>query len=107
ERPWPYALALAEADRDHTCDEVDALAAQGAFGEAIHRLLLLVQERLRSRIEHGFQSSLTSLEILRRAHLRAEATPACGGLVRAVETTLFGQQVANLATYQLCRENSR
>ena len=102
-----YALALDEAERDHTFDEVDALAAQGAFGEAIHRLLLLVQERLRSRIEHGFQTSLTSREILRRAKLPGDAKTAFGGLVAAVEITLFGQQAANLATYQLCRENSR
>jgi hypothetical protein len=102
-----YALAADAAERDHTFDEVDALAAQGAFGEAIHRLLLLVQERLRSRIEQGFQSSLTSREILRRAKLPGEAKTAFGGLVAAVEITLFGQQAANLATYQLCRENSR
>jgi hypothetical protein len=102
-----YALSQEETERDHTFDEVDALAAQGAFGEAIHRLLLLVQERLRSRIEHGFQSSLTSREILRRANLPGEAKTAFAGLVAAVEITLFGQQHANLATYQLCRDNSR
>src|SRR5581483_2743052 len=102
-----YALATDEAERDHTFDEVDALAAQGAFGEAIHRLLLLVQERLRSRIENGFQTSLTSREILRRAKLPSDAKTAFGSLVAAVEITLFGQQAANLATYQLCRESSR
>jgi hypothetical protein len=102
-----YALAADEAERDHTFDEVDALAAQGAFAEAIHRLLLLVQERLRSRLEHGYQTSLTSREILRRAKLPGDAKTAFGGLVAAVEITLFGQQPANLATYQLCRENSR
>jgi hypothetical protein len=102
-----YALAPDEAEHDHTFDEVDALAAQGAFGEAIHRLLLLVQERLRSRIEHGFQSSLTSREILRRAKLPGDAKTAFASLVAAVEITLFGQQRANLATFQLCRENSR
>ncbi|HVY97901.1 MAG TPA: DUF4129 domain-containing protein [Dongiaceae bacterium] len=102
-----YALAPDEAERDHTFDEVDALAAQGAFGEAIHRLLLLVQERLRSRLEHGFQTSLTSREILRRAKLPGEAKTAFANLVAAVEITLFGQQHANRATYDLCRENSR
>ena len=102
-----YALAIDAAERDYTFDEVDQLAAQGAFGEAIHRLLLLVQERLRSRIEHGFQSSLTSREILRRARLAGEAKTAFASLVAAVEITLFGQQAANLATYQLCRDSSR
>jgi hypothetical protein len=103
-----YGLALdGDAARDHTFDEVDALAAQGAFSEAIHRLLLLVQERLRSRIEHGLQASLTSREILRRAKLPSEASTAFAGLVAAVEITLFGRQVANRATYQLCREHSQ
>jgi hypothetical protein len=102
-----YALAEDDAERDHTFDEIDALAQQGAFGEAIHRLLLLVQERVRSRIEHGFQSSLTSREILRRAKLPGDAKTAFASLVAAVEITLFGQQHANLATYQLCRDNSR
>jgi len=102
-----YTLAADERERDHTFDEVDALAAQGAFAEAIHRLLLLVQERLRSRLEHGFQTSLTSREILRRAKLPGDAKTAFGSLVAAVEITLFGQQAANLATYQLCRESSQ
>jgi hypothetical protein len=103
-----YGLALdADAERDHTFDEVDALAAEGAFGEAIHRLLLLVQERLRSRIEHGLQASLTSREILRRAKLPSEASTAFAGLVGAVEITLFGRQIADLATYRLCRRHSQ
>jgi hypothetical protein len=102
-----YKLARDAEVQDHTFDEVDALAAQGAFAEAIHRLLLLVQERLRSHLEHGFQSSLTSREILRRAKLSGDAKTAFAHLVAAVEITLFGQQVANRATYELCRENSR
>ena len=72
-----------------------------------NKVLSLVQERLRSRLEHGFQSSLTSREILRRARLPGEAQTAFAGLVAAVEITLFGQHAANLATYELCRENSR
>lgn len=100
-------LATPEAERDRTFDEVDALAAAGAFTEAVHRLLLLVQERLRSRIEHGIQASLTSREILRRARLSAEGNTAFATLVAAVEVSLFGMRAANAATYELCRENSR
>ena len=95
-----------EPERDRTFDEVDALAAAGAFTEAIHRLLLLVQGRLRHRIEHGFQVSLTSRELLRRAKLPAEAATAFATLVAAVEISLFGMQSANAATYALCREQS-
>jgi len=95
-----------EPERDRTFDEVDALAASGAFTEAIHRLLLLVQGRLRHRIEHGFQVSLTSRELLRRAKLPAEAATAFATLVAAVEISLFGMQSANAATYALCREQS-
>ncbi|GAB2177039.1 DUF4129 domain-containing protein [Dongia sp. agr-C8] len=100
-------LAAPEPERDHTFDEVDALAESGAFTEAVHRLLLLVQERLRSRIEHGIQASLTSREILRRARLSAEGNTAFATLVAAVEVSLFGMRAANAATYALCRENSR
>lgn len=100
-------LAAAEPERDRTFDEVDALAESGAFTEAVHRLLLLVQERLRSRIEHGIQASLTSREILRRARLSQEGSTAFATLVAAVEISLFGMRAANAATYALCRENSR
>ena len=97
----------AEAERDHTFDEIDALAQSGAFTEAVHRLLLLVQERLRSRIEHGIQVSLTSREILRRARLPQDAATAFATLVAAVEVSLFGMRAANAATYALCREHCR
>jgi len=96
-----------EAERDHTFDEIDALAESGAFTEAVHRLLLLVQERLRSRIEHGIQVSLTSREILRRAKLPQDAATAFATLVAAVEVSLFGMRAANAATYALCREHCR
>lgn len=102
-----YALEAREPERDHIFDEVDALAEEGAFAEAIHRLLLLVQERLRGKIEHGVQASLTSREILHRANLPHEAASAFAGLVAAVEITLFGRQSADLATYRQCRENSQ
>jgi hypothetical protein len=101
------AVAAPEPERDRTFDEVDALAEAGAFTEAVHRLLLLVQQRLRSRIEHGLQVSLTSREILRRARLPQDAAAAFATLVAAVEVSLFGMRAANAATYALCRENSR
>jgi hypothetical protein len=100
-------VAAPEPERDRTFDEVDALAESGAFTEAVHRLLLLVQERLRSRIEQGLQVSLTSREILRRAKLSQEGATAFATLVAAVEISLFGMRAANAATYALCRENSR
>jgi hypothetical protein len=100
-------LAASGPERDRTFDEIDALAESGAFTEAVHRLLLLVQERLRSRIEHGIQVSLTSREILRRAKLSKEGATAFATLVAAVEISLFGMRSANAATYALCRENSR
>jgi hypothetical protein len=101
------AARESEPERDRTFDEIDALAASGAFTEAVHRLLLLVQDRLRSRIEHGIQVSLTSREILRRAKLPQEAATAFATLVAAVEVSLFGMRAANAATYALCREHSR
>jgi len=101
------SAAPSEPARDRTFDEIDALAESGAFTEAVHRLLLLVQERLRGRIEHGIQVSLTSREILRRAKLRGDAATAFATLVAAVEVCLFGLRSANAATYAVCRENCR
>ncbi|HVO01061.1 MAG TPA: DUF4129 domain-containing protein [Candidatus Cybelea sp.] len=101
------ALGPDEPERDHTFDEVDALAAAGAFTEAVHKLLLLVQGRVKSRIEHGVQVSLTSREILRRARLPSDAATAFATLVAAVEISYFGMQAANAATYQLCRAHSQ
>jgi hypothetical protein len=101
------AVPAPEPARDRTFDEVDALAEAGAFAEAVHRLLLLVQERLRGRVEHGLQVSLTSREILRRARLSPEGSTAFATLVAAVEVSLFGMRAADAATYAQCRENSR
>jgi hypothetical protein len=106
----PQAVAPAgpsAPERDRTFDEIDALAESGAFTEAVHRLLLLVQERLRTRVEHGLQVSLTSREILRRAKLPQDAATSFATLVAAVEVSLFGMRNANAATYTLCRENCR
>jgi hypothetical protein len=96
-----------EPERDRTFDEIDALAQSGAFTEAVHRLLLLVQARVRNRIEQGIQVSLTSREILRRARLPGEAATAFATLVAAVEVSHFGMQAANAATYALCRDHCR
>ncbi|HEY4164538.1 MAG TPA: hypothetical protein VGM59_15835 [Dongiaceae bacterium] len=101
------ALASGPKEHDPSFDEIDALANAGAFAEAVHRLLLLVQSRLRPRLESGMQPSLTSREILRRAKLTGEATTAFGRLVGAVELTLFGMQKANAAIYASCREDCR
>jgi hypothetical protein len=96
-----------EPERDRTFDEADALAAKGAFTEAVHHLLLIVQARLRPRVENGFQVSLTSREFLRRAKLPGDAATAFATLVAAVEISLFGMQAANAAVYQHCRDQSR
>jgi hypothetical protein len=94
-------------EHDPSFDEVDALAAAGAFAEAIHKLLLLAQARLLPRLESGMQPSLTSREIMRRAKLPGEAATAFGRLVGAVELTLFGMHAANAAIYAACREDCR
>jgi hypothetical protein len=107
-KPQPATPAgPGEPERDRTFDEIDALADSGASTEAVHRLLLLVQERLRTRVEHGLQVSLTSREILRRAKLPQDAATAFATLVAAVEISLFGMRSANAATYRRCREHCR
>ena len=52
---WPYEKLIHGFHRD-------VIPGYRRITEAVHRLLLIVQERLRTRIEHGIQASLTSRE---------------------------------------------
>lgn len=84
-------------------DEVDALAAQGRFAEAIHVLLLRTIAALPKAAAAGPAPSLTSREILDRTSFRAGARDAMAGLVDAVEVSLFGGRPVPETSYRECR----
>lgn len=82
-------------------DEVDALAAAGRFADAIHLLLL---RTIAALPQAGAPSAaLTSREILARTAFRPGAEEAMGGLVDAVEWSLFGGRPVSEAAYRDCR----
>lgn len=99
--------AIADLDRERLGDvlaEADRLARQGAFGEALHLILLHCLNELRQRLGMGVPTSLTSREILRLAPLPDARRGALSTIVSAVEISHFGGRAVDEATYRLCRQ---
>jgi hypothetical protein len=88
-------VALAEADR---------LARQGAYGEALHLLLLYCLNEMRRRFGLGLPPSLTSREILGLKALPEIRRTGLSVIVSAVEVSHFGGRPTDETTYQLCRQ---
>lgn len=88
-------------------DEVERLAREGAFGEAVHLLLLHSLEELRRRSPYGRDPALTSREILTEAALAKDARASLAFIVSAVEVGHFGGQAINKAIYERCLESYR
>jgi hypothetical protein len=88
-------LALSEADR---------LARQGAYGEALHLLLLYCLNEMRRRFGLGLPPSLTSREIIGLSVLPEIRRTGLSVIVSAVEVSHFGGRPVDETTYQLCRQ---
>jgi hypothetical protein len=84
--------------------DADELARRGEFAEAIHTLLLRTLEELVRSAAVRVERSHTSREILARMPLLADAREALSGLITAVELTHFGDEPANAADYERCRQ---
>ena len=84
--------------------DADELARRGEFAEAIHTLLLRTLEELVRSAAVRVQRSHTSREILSRVPLLADAREAFADLITAVELTHFGDEPANAADYDRCRQ---
>lgn len=85
-------------------DEADALAARGAFGEAIHLILMHSLGRLEDVSQRALGRSLTAREILRGTPIPARARELLAAIVGASELTHFGGRDAGEADYRRCRE---
>jgi len=83
--------------------EVDRLAAEGRFGEAVHVLLIRALVRLSEGRGRSFADSATSREILRSGALAPGEGPPLGRLVEAVERSLFGGTEVDAEEYERCR----
>jgi hypothetical protein len=68
----------------------EALAADGRFAEAVHRLLIDALAFLAARASHSIPRSWTSREILGALRLTPTAREALRALVDAVEISRFG-----------------
>ena len=96
--------AAASPTRSGSLEEADRLAAAGAFGEAVHLLLLAGLEGLRSSRAAVAAASLTSREVLHRAALPEAAALALSHLVTAAELSHFGGRATTAADYSSCRD---
>jgi hypothetical protein len=98
---------VTDADReqlDLALGEADRLARQGAFGEALHLLLLYCLNEMRRRFGLGLAPSLTSREILGLSVLPDVRRTGLSVIVSAVEVSHFGGRPVDEATYLSCRE---
>lgn len=86
-------------------ENADGLASRGAYGEAMHLLLLHSLHDLRRRLGPALTPSLTSREILARMTLPNDALSALSVIVSAVEISYFGGQTPNEVDYHKCRDS--
>jgi hypothetical protein len=96
-----------DADRERleiALSEADRLARQGAFGEALHLLLLYCLNEMRRRFGLGLPPSLTSREILGLSVLPEIRRTGLSVIVSAVEISHFGGRPADETTYRMCRQ---
>jgi hypothetical protein len=89
---------------DRPLGDADELARRGQFAEAIHTLLLRTLQELVRSAAVRVAPATTSREILARVPLLADARSALAGLITAVEVTHFGDEPANAADYERCRQ---
>lgn len=94
EVPGSAVTHLANADR---------LAANGAFAEALHEVLLASFLELERRIGTGLPLAFTSREVLRHAALPEGARTPLAALIEAVEVALFGGAAVGPSEYRAAR----
>lgn len=93
---------LSRALRIGPLTDVEDLARQGRFGEAIHLLLLHLFAALQRRPTTAPAPAHTAREVLARTRLAAEARSALGVLVSAAERIHFGGREAVREDYENC-----
>lgn len=84
-------------------DEVDALAAQGRFKEAVHELLFRSIQDIDIHRPNTIRRSLTSREIAGLEILTPATRQAFSTIGHVVETSYFGGQNIGQAEFDICR----
>ncbi|MET0554125.1 MAG: DUF4129 domain-containing protein [Vicinamibacteria bacterium] len=87
--------------------DVEDLARQGRFGEAIHLLLLHLFAALQRRPATAPAPAHTGREVLARTRLASQAHDALGVLVTAAEKVHFGGREASREDYDACLAHYR
>ncbi len=105
--PEAAPLVASPAVAATSLEQADRLARRGAYGEAIHLLLLHSLTELDRRLEAAFAPSLTSREILGRLSLREDAKAALARIVTSAELDHFGGRASSESDYLSCREAYR
>lgn len=88
-------------------DEVERLAREGRYTEAIHLLLLRAIASLGKTARAAAQPAATSREILRQVRLQPDPKAALSRLVGEVERCHFGGVEATREGFEFCREAHR
>ncbi|QXQ07725.1 hypothetical protein KX816_06890 [Sphingosinicellaceae bacterium] len=118
---WPYALRLwHQLRKTSTTDEegwrpeaaparallaeADALAADGAYAEAAHLVLLRSVEQIGARRPHMVRPALTSRDIAQVEGLPGDVARAFGLIASVVETGLFAARPVGADAWARCRE---
>lgn len=83
--------------------EVDQMATEGAYKEAIHLLLSLCIERVQGQFSQDVLVAMTNREILNKAELPANVKASFSTIVSAEELSQFGQRQANQKVFEICR----
>lgn len=93
----------AEAPSRALLAEADALAERGDFAGAAHLLLYRSIEDIEERRPDQVRPALTSRDIARLPALPPRPAEAFGGIVRAVERSLFGRRPLGAEEWRECR----
>ncbi len=86
-------------------DEADRLAGDGAFGLAIHVMLLALVDAPHGPIGRHLAQSLTGREIVGAARLAARPGAALSRIVAAAERSHFGGRGASRDDFEACRDD--
>lgn len=110
--PWRRTRKEAEAQDDWRPDssaaqillsEADALAARGAFDEAVHLLLRRSVADIAGRLPDFLRPSLTSRDIATAPSLPSRARQAFSEIARIVEAALFARRPVGAEGWQQAR----
>jgi len=85
--------------------EADRLARSGAYGPAIHSLLLALIDTLYGRVGRRLSRSLTGREIVDAAGLTVDSGAALSRIVAVAERGHFGGYRLGRADFVTCRED--